>query len=90
MVFARRAKLEVLSIREAQQTAADAGVQLLGLTGTGVGIIGALAGIGLRRAGEDGRFLWLPGLRELSGVYPVTQLALLLILIGSVHWKVQN
>ena len=57
MVFAQRAKLKVLSIQEAQQTAADAGVQLLGLTGTGVGIIGALAGIGLRRAGEDGRFL---------------------------------
>jgi hypothetical protein len=74
MAFARRAKLEVLSIREAQQTAADAGVQLMGLTGTGGGIIGALAGVGLRRAGEDGRFLWLPGLRELSGVYPVTQL----------------
>jgi hypothetical protein len=85
MVFAQRAKLKVLSIREAQQTAADTGVQLMGLTRTSGGIIGALAGLGLRRAGEDGRFLWLPSLRELSGVYPVTQLALLLILIGSVH-----
>lgn len=45
-----------------------------GLTGTGGGIIGALAGIGLHRAGNDGRFLWLPGLRQLKGIYPVEEL----------------
>jgi hypothetical protein len=34
--------------------------------------IGALAG-GLQRAGNDGRFLWLPGLRELKGKYLVAE-----------------
>jgi hypothetical protein len=28
----------------------------------------------LHRAGEDGRFLWLPGLRELKGSYPVAKI----------------
>jgi hypothetical protein len=74
MDFARRAKLEVLTMGEAEQTASAAGIRLAGLTGTGGGIIGALAGVGLRYAGEDGRFLWLPGLRELKGAYPVAQI----------------
>ena len=74
--FGRRAKIEVLTMREAEQIASDSGIRLAGLTGTGGGIIGALAGVGLRRAGEDGRFLWLPGLRELKGAYPVSQICL--------------
>jgi hypothetical protein len=47
---------------------------LEGLTGTGGGIIGALAAVGLRAGGDDGRFLWLKGIREISGVYTVEQL----------------
>jgi hypothetical protein len=58
---------------EAEQTARQAGLRLEGLTGTRGGVIGALAGVGLHRAGNDGRFLWLPGLRELRGVLPVSQ-----------------
>ncbi|HMB22167.1 MAG: hypothetical protein ACM33V_03995 [Chloroflexota bacterium] len=72
--FGRRAKLEVLTMLEAQQTAARSGIRCEGLTGTGGGVIGALAGIGLHRAGNDGRFLWLPGLRELKGKHPVAEL----------------
>jgi hypothetical protein len=34
-------------------------------------VIGALAAVGLHRGGSDGRFLWLPGLRELQGRYLV-------------------
>ena len=49
-------------------------IPLEGLTGTGGGIIGALAAVGLRAAGNDGRFLWLPGLRDLNGVYTVDAL----------------
>jgi hypothetical protein len=74
MGFGNRAKLEVLTAGEAEQLAADLWIRLVGLTGTGGGIIGALAGVGLRQAGEDGRFLWLPGLRELRGAYPVAQI----------------
>lgn len=69
--FGRRAKMEVLTMLEAQQTAAMAGIQWEGLTGTGGGVIGALAGIGLHSAGNDGRFLWLPGLRELTGKHSI-------------------
>lgn len=69
--FGRRAKMEVLTMLEAQQTAAMAGIQCEGLTGTGGGVIGALAGIGLHSAGNDGRFLWLPGLRELTGKHSI-------------------
>lgn len=72
--FGNRAKQEVLTTGEAEQLAAEHRIRIAGLTGTGGGIIGALAGIGLRQAGEDGRFLWLPGLRELRGEYPVAQI----------------
>jgi hypothetical protein len=74
MRFGHRAKLEVLNMSEAKQIAAKSQLRLAGLTGTGGGIIGALAGVGLHRAGEDGRFLWLPGLRELRGAHPVAQI----------------
>jgi hypothetical protein len=74
MEFGRRAKREVLAAGEAEQMAVDFRIRLAGLTGTGGGIIGALAGAGLRQSGADGRFLWLPGLRELKGEYPVSQI----------------
>lgn len=72
-LFGMRAKVEVLTMHEAQQTASRSQIRCEGLTGTGGGIIGALAGIGLHRFGNDGRFLWLPGLRELNGKYPVEE-----------------
>lgn len=74
IAFARRAKVEVLTRSEAEQTASRSGLRLAGLTGTGGGIIGALAAVGLHRTGSDGRFLWLPGLRELSGKYQVGEI----------------
>jgi hypothetical protein len=72
--FGRRAKLEVLTMLEAEQTASRSQIRCEGLTGTHGGIIGALSAIGLHRAGNDGRFLWLPGLRELKGKYQVSEL----------------
>jgi hypothetical protein len=69
--FGHRAKMEVLTLAEAQRIASSAGIRCEGLTGTGGGVIGALSAIGLHRAGNDGRFLWLPGLRELHGKYAV-------------------
>lgn len=70
----RRAKAEVLTMLEAHETASRSNIRCEGLTGTGGGVIGALAGIGLHRAGNDGRFLWLPGLRELKGKYPIEEI----------------
>ena len=74
--FGTRAKQVVLTQLEAEQTALDNGIRLEGLIGTGGGIIGALAAVGLHHAGNDGRFLWLPGLRELHGKIPVHQICL--------------
>ena len=35
---------------------------------TAIGVIGALAAVGLRSSGSDGRFIWLPGLDGVKGV----------------------
>lgn len=58
--FGLRAKKEVLSKDEAYSLANVAGIHLSEHGGTGDGVIGALAGIGLRMSGNDGRFRgWL-------------------------------
>jgi len=72
--FGVRAKQVVLNKKEAEAVAADAGVYLEGLTGDHGGMIGALAAVGLRRSGTDGRFVWLQGVREISGVMQAADL----------------
>lgn len=72
--WARTAKNRVLSRQEALQVARSAQIAIAGLTGSGAGVIGALAAIGLRFRGEDGRFLWLPDLQELTGVYSCAEI----------------
>ena len=72
--FGRRAKREVLKMRDALELAASEGIYLEGLTGTHGGVIGALAGVGLCSAGSDGRYLWLRGIREISGNLSVAQI----------------
>ena len=74
MAWGRRAKTEVLALDEAQQLAAKVHVRLLAVKGDGRGMIGALAALGLFREGNDGRFLWLPGLLELQGRYSVADI----------------
>lgn len=74
--FGRRAKLEVLTMSAAEQTASRSAIRCEGLTGTHGGIIGALSAIGLHRAGNDGRYLWLPGLRELEGKYQASEICM--------------
>jgi len=66
--FGVRAKQVVLNQDDARAVAGEASVYLEGLTGDHGGIIGALAAVGLRRSGTDGRFVWLEGVREISGV----------------------
>ncbi len=72
--FGQRAKLQVLTQAEARQIALSASILLEEVSGAGSGIIGALAGAGLRAGGNDGRFLWLPGLRELRGAFTTIEL----------------
>jgi len=72
--FGQRAKRDILTMADALTLAQDELLVLEGLTGDHGGVIGALAAVGLRAAGNDGRFLWLTGLRELSGIYVADQL----------------
>lgn len=74
MEWGTRAKKEVLEKSAALEMAKRIKIPAAGLTGTGGGVIGALAAIGLRAGGNDGRYLWLPGLRDLAGVYTLTEL----------------
>ncbi len=55
MGFGQKAKASVLTKKEAYKTAQRLGVHLSEHGGTGGGVIGALAGAGLRLSGNDGR-----------------------------------
>jgi hypothetical protein len=76
MEWGHRAKKEILFKEEAYQIAKEENIYLEGFLGTKGGIIGALAGVGLRKSGNDGRFFWLSGreLREFNGIYPISEL----------------
>jgi len=71
-----RAKKEVLTQSEAKALAQNEGIYMEGLTGNHDGIIGALAAIGLRKRGSDGRCIWLNGIeiRDLEGIYSIEEL----------------
>ncbi len=56
IAFGRRAKQQVLTKEEAYGLAQRLSIHLSEHGGTGLGIIGALAGTGLRMTGNDGRF----------------------------------
>lgn len=62
--YGRRAKQKILNPIEAWSLAHQEKIYLEGLTGNRGGIIGALAAVGLRAEGEDGRFIGLRGIRE--------------------------
>ncbi len=64
MSYGARAKKEIISREEAERLAQQYHISLTAHTGTGIGVIGALAAVSLHASGNDGRFLWLPGLRE--------------------------
>ena len=72
--FGRRTKVDLVTQEEARQLAAQAGILLEGLGGTQGGVIGALAGVGLAASGEDGRYVQVGNLRQLSGLQPVSAL----------------
>ncbi|HNW98373.1 MAG TPA: hypothetical protein PKK00_08190 [Bacteroidales bacterium] len=69
-----RAKKEIITQVEARKIASEENIFLEGYTGTKGGIIGSLAAVGLRKGGNDGRFLWIKGMRELIGVFKVSEI----------------
>ena len=72
--WGHRAKTEVLNMPDALDLAKSSDIYLEGLTGKKIGVIGALAATGLRAEASDGRLLWLPQLRTLTGVFKAKEL----------------
>lgn len=69
--FGLRAKRELVTQEEARQLARKYGILLEGLGGTEGGVIGALASVGLSASGDDGRYVLVGHMRDLSGLQPV-------------------
>jgi tRNA(Ile2) C34 agmatinyltransferase TiaS len=65
--FGFRAQRELLTKAEAQELAARHGIYLEELGGDGMGIIGALAAVGLTASGDAGRYIQVGDLRSLAG-----------------------
>ncbi|MCK5766376.1 MAG: hypothetical protein KAH26_10325 [Bacteroidales bacterium] len=68
MDWGMRAKYEVLHMPGAYDIANRSGIYLQGFTGNHEGIIGAMAAIGLHATGNDGRFIWRKGRKELRDI----------------------
>jgi len=71
VVFGQDAKRCVLTQEQALRLARNSGILLEPLGGTGGGVIGALAGVGLAATGFDGRYLELGSIRALGPVTTV-------------------
>ena len=56
---------QIVTMEQAFAAARSASVCLRGLGGSCLGVIGALGSVGLRADGNEGRFIDLPGLRDL-------------------------
>lgn len=74
MTYGKEAKTRVLTMAEADQTATACQVFLKAVGGTGDGIIGALAGVGLRLGGNDGEMKGAVEGFKKGGIYPVKTL----------------
>lgn len=73
--YGLQAKRTILHQKQATELSTEHQIYLKGFTGDFGGIIGALAAVGLRSWGNDGRFIWLNGLRSLkNGIYSVREL----------------
>lgn len=72
--FGKKCKQTPVTLDHALAAAASSSVSLQSMAGPGRGRIGALAALGLRASGADGRFIWLPGLRSLHGIFRLQEL----------------
>lgn len=68
ITWGNEAKITVLKLEEARFIADTSGVYLKGFTGNYEGMIGALAAVGLRAGGNDGRFIWRKRQKELRDI----------------------
>jgi hypothetical protein len=74
VAFGRDAKQTVLTQQHARGLAKNCDIRLEGLGGTEDGVIGAMAGLGLARAGNDGRFLMAGTIRACRGTCTTEEL----------------
>jgi len=74
IAFGRFTQVQLVTQKCARSLAADHDVRLLGLGGDEDGVIGALAAIGLAAQGDDGRYVQVGTVRELTGLQPVPAL----------------
>ena len=66
VAFGRDATRRIVEMEEAFDVARAVGLDLRELGGSGLGVIGALGSVALRAEGDEGRFIDLPGLRQLQ------------------------
>lgn len=76
LAFGRRSQNEVMKLDDAGTFSAESNVRLRALGGKRAGSIGALAAVGLRAGGGDGRYVHLNGLRDLTGRMTAGQMRL--------------
>jgi hypothetical protein len=69
--FGTRAQRELLTQAEARELAARHGIHLEGVGGDEMGVIGALAAVGLTAGGDAGRYIQMGQVRDLVGPQPV-------------------
>jgi len=74
LTYARRAQQELVTIDEAAAHGAASSARLDALGIVGQGTIGALCAVVLRIDGNDGRFVGLPGIRELPARVAVAEI----------------
>jgi hypothetical protein len=74
MDYALSSQKTVLSKEQARQMAAKYNIFLRELGGDGGGIIGALAAVGLRAGGNDGRLVELKGIHDIKGLISAGEL----------------
>ena len=78
MTWGQNAKHKVLNMPNAISLASEEGIYLQGFTGNHEGIIGAMAAVGLQAGGNDGRYIWRKGIKELremkAGILSARQL----------------
>jgi len=67
VTFGQIAKVELVQQQDALALAEKHAIRLEGLTGTHQGVIGSLSAVGLHVYGNDGRYIWVKGVRELAG-----------------------
>jgi tRNA(Ile2) C34 agmatinyltransferase TiaS len=72
--FGRRVQRELVTQSEARELAAAHGIHLEGLGGDEMGVIGALAAVGLTAEGEAGRYIQVGCCRDLAGLQPLEAL----------------